>query len=65
MEKLFLSEYVSDDQNKTAQVYKVLGQNCFQVDCYRSSEVIKSEIFLREHQADDFAEDWVLCQDEE
>lgn len=65
MEKLFLSEYVSNDQNKTAQVYKVLGENCFQVECIKNSETVISEIFPREHLADNFAEEWVSCQDEE
>ena len=61
MQKLFLSEYVSEIQNRTATVSKVMDQNCFVVDCYENATVVASEIYPRERMAEIHADQW--CKD--
>ena len=57
-DRLFLHEYVSDI--KTAQVYRDLATNKYWVLGYRQSAIELQEVFRTEHEAEDYAEDWVL-----
>lgn len=69
MDKVFLSEYVSDSNRRSAQVFKVKDQAAFVVDCYDCEDIVKSEVVGRERTAEDIADDWCKgeepCQDEE
>lgn len=60
MAKLFLSEYVNDVGNRTAQVFKYTNNTGFEVQGSENHEVIYTETFSDEHSADTAAEDWVL-----
>lgn len=57
-DRLFLHEYVGDI--KTASVYRDLATNKYWVVGYRQSTVELQEVFRTEHEAEDYAEDWVL-----
>ena len=59
-DRVFLSEYCGDA--KSAWVCQRPDQEDFVVICYRNSEEQRDleQSFGTEHEADDFAEDWVL-----
>lgn len=59
MAYIFTSEYVSEENRRSAQVYKLSNGSGFAVKCFEYNNQIREEIFLTESQADNFAEDWV------
>ena len=61
MEKVFIKEYSSQTQNKTAMVSKVINESCFVVDCYENNTLISSDIYHRQRWAEDLAQRW--CKD--
>lgn len=56
-DRLFLHEYVGDI--KTASVYRDLATNKYWVLGYQNSSQHLQELFNTEHEAEDYAEDWV------
>lgn len=61
-EMLFLSEYCGP--NKTAWVCQNRSNNEYVAVCYIQGVEKKQKSFLKESDAEDFAEDWVLLNNE-
>jgi hypothetical protein len=59
MAYIFTSEYVGDENRRSAQVFKLSNGTGYAVQCFENQRQIREEIFLTESQADSFAEDWV------
>lgn len=62
MARLHLSEYVSDDLNRTAQVFKYTNGQGFVVDFYVDHAVTHTTEYHTEALAESVAEDWCSGQ---
>lgn len=60
MAYLYLSEYLSDSNRRTAQVWRKANNTGFQVRKFEYHNEIGHSDFATESQADNYAEDWVL-----
>ena len=58
MERVFLSEYVSD--TRTAQIYMIWQSKSYVVECWQQDYKAIKGPFSREFTAENVAEDWVL-----